>query len=226
MAKVPKTSAPPRPASKPAPGNVPRTTSDVLWEERRALRPGHVHGVGESHYCDTAGEQQMSALCLSGGGIRSAAFALGVVQALAAKGVLTSFDYLSTVSGGGYLGGFLQRWIVGETNQRPDEEGVEAALRKSLNGMEATQVARLREGANFITPRIGSMSVDTWTAVATSVRNLIVNWTLFLPLFLLVAALPQLAYWFLAARPAWGAPAGLLVELLGLTVAIDRKSVV
>jgi len=220
MAKIAKTSAPPRPASMPAPKNVPLTTADVLWEERQALRPGCVHGVGESYYRDTAREQQMSALCLSGGGIRSAAFALGVAQALAAKGVLTSFDYLSTVSGGGYFGAFLQRWIVGEADDGPSEEGVEAALKKSLNGKEAPQVTRLREGANFITPRIGSMSVDTWTAIATSVRNLIVNWTLFLPLFLLVAASPQLAYWFLAARPGSGALAGLLLEFLGLAVAM------
>src|SRR5215218_1365943 len=43
-----------------------------------------------------------SALCLSGGGIRSASFAVGVLQALARLGVLTQFDYLSTVSGGGF----------------------------------------------------------------------------------------------------------------------------
>jgi hypothetical protein len=221
MPKIPVAKAHPAPASSPAPQNVPRTTGDVLWEERRILRPGCVEGVGESYYRQTAHEHQLSALCLSGGGIRSAAFALGVVQALAAKGVLTSFDYLSTVSGGGYLGGFLQRWIVGEADDRPDEDAVEAALRTSLNGKEAAQITRLRDGANFITPRVGSMSVDTWTAVATSVRNLTVNWTLFLPLFLLVAATPQLAYWFLAARPGSGALAGLLVEFFGLAVAMS-----
>jgi Patatin-like phospholipase len=46
----------------------------------------------------------LSALCFSGGGIRSAAFALGIAQALANRGVLPRFDYLSTVSGGGYFG--------------------------------------------------------------------------------------------------------------------------
>src|SRR5712692_5482641 len=38
-----------------------------------------------------------SALCLSGGGIRSASFALGVLQALARHGLLKHFHYLSTV---------------------------------------------------------------------------------------------------------------------------------
>jgi predicted acylesterase/phospholipase RssA len=43
-------------------------------------------------------------LALSGGGIRSAAFCLGVLQALDPVDVLRRVDYLSTVSGGGYIG--------------------------------------------------------------------------------------------------------------------------
>ena len=44
----------------------------------------------------------VSALCLSGGGIRSATFALGVMQGLARFGLLRHFHYLSSVSGGGF----------------------------------------------------------------------------------------------------------------------------
>src|SRR5262245_23841474 len=43
-------------------------------------------------------------LALSGGGIRSAAFCLGALQALHEGKVLEKVDYLSTVSGGGYIG--------------------------------------------------------------------------------------------------------------------------
>jgi hypothetical protein len=43
-------------------------------------------------------------LALSGGGIRSATFSLGLVQALAESKRLPQIDYLSTVSGGGYTG--------------------------------------------------------------------------------------------------------------------------
>ena len=46
-------------------------------------------------------------LALSGGGIRSATFSLGFLQALAANGLLRHVDFLSTVSGGGYIGSFL-----------------------------------------------------------------------------------------------------------------------
>ena len=55
--------------------------------------------------------QPMVGLALSGGGIRSATFGLGVLQALAASRKLESFDYLSTVSGGGYIGSWLSAWI-------------------------------------------------------------------------------------------------------------------
>src|SRR5258708_21049135 len=46
-------------------------------------------------------------LALSGGGIRSATFNLGVLQALAKARLLRVPDYLSTVSGGGYVCGVL-----------------------------------------------------------------------------------------------------------------------
>src|SRR4051794_8154783 len=62
----------------------------------------------------------LTALCLSGGGIRSASFALGVLQALARVGVLGHFHYLSTVSGGGYIGSWLSAWRVSE---RGDDAG-------------------------------------------------------------------------------------------------------
>ncbi len=50
-------------------------------------------------------------LSLSGGGIRSASFNLGVLQALAQQKLISNLDYLSTVSGGGYIGSWLMQWI-------------------------------------------------------------------------------------------------------------------
>ncbi len=41
---------------------------------------------------------------MSGGGIRSAIFNLGVLQALHQYGIFSKIDYISTVSGGGYVG--------------------------------------------------------------------------------------------------------------------------
>lgn len=56
-------------------------------------------------------------LALSGGGIRSAVFSLGVMQALVKGSLLREFDYLSTVSGGGYIGSALH-WWWGEGHSR------------------------------------------------------------------------------------------------------------
>jgi hypothetical protein len=54
---------------------------------------------------------RLSGLAFSGGGIRSATFNLGVLQTLAKLNLLKEFHYLSTVSGGGYIGSWLAAWI-------------------------------------------------------------------------------------------------------------------
>jgi hypothetical protein len=59
-------------------------------------------------------DMDLVGLALSGGGIRSASFALGVLQALARLRLLGFFDYLSTVSGGGYIGSWLAAWVCRE----------------------------------------------------------------------------------------------------------------
>ena len=56
-------------------------------------------------------------LAFSGGGIRSATFNLGILQSLADLGILRFFDYLSTVSGGGYIGSWLSAWIWHERDK-------------------------------------------------------------------------------------------------------------
>ena len=84
---------------------------DVLAEELTALtgeappaEPASDATEGLQSLYGRAHAARLSALCLSGGGVRSATFALGVIQGLAHTGVLGAFTYLSTVSGGGYTG--------------------------------------------------------------------------------------------------------------------------
>ncbi len=55
--------------------------------------------------------ERRTGLAFSGGGIRSASFGMGVMQALVNRGRLEDFDYLSTVSGGGYLGSSLTYFL-------------------------------------------------------------------------------------------------------------------
>jgi hypothetical protein len=62
-------------------------------------------------------------LALSGGGIRSASFALGVLQALYGFGAFDKFHYLSTVSGGGYIGTALTYFRnIFNSREQPDED--------------------------------------------------------------------------------------------------------
>jgi hypothetical protein len=84
----------------PAPRNEQVVTDfwEVYAAEYREIR-GVDGGPREPTTAD-----EMKGLALSGGGIRSASFCLGVMQALNAAGVLQRIDYLSTVSGGGTSG--------------------------------------------------------------------------------------------------------------------------
>ena len=59
-------------------------------------------------------DAHLAGLAFSGGGIRSASFAIGVLQGLASLKLFNWFDYLSTVSGGGYAGGWLAAWLYRE----------------------------------------------------------------------------------------------------------------
>ena len=59
-------------------------------------------------------DQHVTGLSFSGGGIRAGTFAVGFLQGLAHLGLLERFDYLSTVSGGGYAGGWLTAWLKRE----------------------------------------------------------------------------------------------------------------
>lgn len=84
-------------------GLHPKEVDAMNAEEARlvaARRNGElIDGATEIH--DAVG------LAISGGGIRSATFALGVTKVLARHGVLKDVDVMSTVSGGGYLGSFI-----------------------------------------------------------------------------------------------------------------------
>ena len=89
--------------------------TEVLAAEYHALRPASGYGEAAADIASLrrrAHEESnpLSALCISGGGIRSATFALGALQGLANRGVLEQFDYVSTVSGGGYIGSWLTAW--------------------------------------------------------------------------------------------------------------------
>jgi hypothetical protein len=141
------------------------------------------------------------ALCLSGGGIRSATFNLGVLQGLAKCGLLKEFDYLSTVSGGGYIGSWLTAWLH-HAREQSGAKGADGVI-DGLAGMggtargecrsqiEAPEISHLRDYSNYLAPLKGLLSADMWTMIGTWLRNLILNWTVLLPALMLVLLLPR-----------------------------------
>jgi hypothetical protein len=160
----------------------PLSLTEVLSEEYQALRP---------NAADDQPKAPLTALSLSGGGIRSATFALGVIQGLAERGVLSAFDYLSTVSGGGYIGAWLSAW-----KQRA--KGLDKLIPQLCRDAPAVPkgspdpIEHLREYNNFLSPKFGLFSADTWTLVATVARNMFLNWLVFVPLLLTALMAPRL----------------------------------
>lgn len=69
-------------------------------------------------------------LAFSGGGIRSATLNLGIAQALNEYGIFRHADYMSTVSGGGYLGSSLSTLM----RQRPLGDGQYATVSSQNEG--------------------------------------------------------------------------------------------
>ena len=61
----------------------------------------------------------LAGLAFSGGGIRSATINLGIVQVLHRAGIFDHFDYMSTVSGGGYLGSSISALMRHKTAPPP-----------------------------------------------------------------------------------------------------------
>ncbi len=139
-------------------------------------------------------------LALSGGGIRSATFGLGVLQGLKRLGLFDRLDYVSTVSGGGYIGSWLQAVLAADP--------LASAL--DLQPQEPREVRFLRGFSNYLTPRLGLFSGDTWAAVGVSLRNLILTFTILslslaVPLF--VPWLVVLLFWTVVA---WHLSAGIV----------------
>jgi hypothetical protein len=161
-----------------------------------------------------------SALCFSGGGIRSATYGLGVLQGLADQGhqVLDKFDYLSTVSGGGYLGSWLSAWIHRKGLKKVQERLDNPPPPSSPLQPEPETIKHLRAYSNYMSPKLGLLSADTWTLVAIFCRNLLLNWLVLVPLIMIALMVPRLAV--VAARYEASGPLRLAFFLIAVLAGI------
>jgi hypothetical protein len=128
-------------------------------------------------------------LAISGGGIRSAAFGLGVLQALDAvhnrassenttptPSLLDRVDYLSTVSGGGYIGCSLCAHLSNSEGHFP--------FRSELDQDETPSIQHIRNFSNYLFP---NGIRDVLDSVAIYLRGLLANFIIIVPLMLLLA---------------------------------------
>ncbi|HZH48957.1 MAG TPA: patatin-like phospholipase family protein, partial [Nitrospira sp.] len=91
----------------------------------------------------------LTGLAFSGGGIRSATFHLGILQALQEMGTLPKIDYLSTVSGGSYIAGWMLAHLGKELDDTYGNLVQTPELGKLLDPHEDF-VTHLRHHAGFI----------------------------------------------------------------------------
>lgn len=139
-----------------------------------------------------AGREKLFGLALSGGGIRSASFALGVLQALHGFGAFNRFQFLSTVSGGGYIGSALTyfrnvftfpdpadpteilNWFPFgylTRNSRLRAIGARTAKPTDAPSLRAFEIVSfLRQHASFLTP---SRKLDRPALAAGTLRGLV-----------------------------------------------------
>jgi hypothetical protein len=163
----------------------PATRLKAIWSA--------IHGLKEKR----------AALCISGGGIRSATFGLGILQGLARCRLLDKFHYLSTVSGGGYIGSWLSAWIK---NHPQGISGVVAELKRRPDSSldpEPQPIRHLREFSNYLTPKTGLTSMDFWTLITTFIRNMFLNWLVLLSLLGAVMMIPRLYLVAITLAPFW-----------------------
>ncbi|MEN6587918.1 MAG: patatin-like phospholipase family protein, partial [Sulfuricella sp.] len=172
----------------------------VLQEELNLLgelRDGELgaqQGAPADSVYQRARAMNLAGLAFSGGGIRSATFNLGVIQALSRFGLLSKFDYLSTVSGGGYIGGWLSALLhrkaaktegefrtVGRKNveafqaclqTHPDDDCICGQTDKTVgfSPVEDLSVRYLRCYSNYLSPKLG-LSGDMLAAASIFLRN-------------------------------------------------------
>lgn len=182
-------------------------------------------------------------LALSGGGIRSATFCLGLLRALAKRGVLHRFDYLSTVSGGGYIGAMFGRLFHRGSGTARDVEAGLADDRSLLlwwlrnngrfllpSGGKDILQAFAGQCRSFVATQFEVMVVSMFLACAVVLPHAAYSWVLgpssvplvgvtlwwwLLPLPAAAALAASYGYWMLGMSPGGGFAIALLATVLG-----------
>jgi len=155
--------------------------AELQWIEQRRAAVGNIPE-----------RSPLVGLALSGGGIRSAAFNLGVLQALARKRLLQRIDYLSSVSGGGYIASCLT-WLA---THSPDAASRFDALALPNGG--GTVLDWLRAHGRYL---ITGRGLSGWSLSASILAGTLLNLFVLLPLLLVAIGLASYE-WLALSWPA------------------------
>jgi len=153
--------------------DVYREEIDYIRERRKAARHGKTKGLSSR----PTTRNGVVGLAFSGGGIRSATFNLGVLQALQRWGLFKNVDLLSTVSGGGFIGSSLTSLMSGGADFPFDGE--------------TPAVKHLRNNSNYLAPR---GPLDYLRMFAVLIRGIILNFLVLVPLLLIPCLIATLLY--------------------------------
>jgi hypothetical protein len=128
-------------------------------------------------------------VALSGGGIRSAIFCLGALQALAAKGLLGNFDYISSVSGGGFTASSLQWYFHTNSESGVTKANFPYGASKASVTSDTENDKRLnylRSHGQYLAPGGG---ISIWSGLAVVLRTVFLNLAVWIPIGALVLLL-------------------------------------
>lgn len=132
----------------------PLKFKDIYLQERleiRKRREKQSYRDGEEE--GDVAPQDCVGLALSGGGIRSATFCLGFLQELNKLKLLRIFDYLSTVSGGGYVAGWWSAWLSREEETARTKDECPFLKKKDIHNASSL-IARITEGADPVSKEL------------------------------------------------------------------------
>jgi hypothetical protein len=140
-------------ASTPRPEYVKETQQVIDEEYKEIARRRDQVFPKQPEWTPEEVKDDLVGLALSGGGIRSAMFNLGLLQALYERGLFRYFDYLSTVSGGSYIGAQLSSQLHRERHD-PSAQGepdpFPQELRRKEDGSQPPRVLRFIRNGNYL----------------------------------------------------------------------------
>ena len=150
--------------------------AEMAWIRERRAATGSV-----------AADAPLVGVALSGGGIRSAAFNMGVLQSLARSGLLARADYLSSVSGGGYIASCLT-WLRAHIPASSSQHLGDVPLADGTG----TVLDWLRAHGRYL---ITGKGLSGWTLAASILSGTLLNLFVLLPVILLAIGLAS-GDWF------------------------------